>query len=275
MKTLEHQTLLYDQDCPLCQAYTSGFIKTGMLDKNGKKPFAEISEEESHYIDIERAANEIALIDTQNKTTLYGIDSLLKVIGNSFPLIETIGKAKPVYLALRKLYSFISYNRKAIIPGPNATNTKLKCEPAFHFGYRFLYILFALVMTSVALYQYSKMLPLPLQGNYIRECILTAGQLIFQGVFLLKKDKETIVAYWGNLMTVSFFGSLLLLPLLLLDTIIAVNEYVVLIWFGTTVLLMLKEHFRRIGLLKLPKYLSLTWILYRLIALFFILNTLP
>ncbi|TGD57037.1 thiol-disulfide oxidoreductase DCC family protein [Flavobacterium humi] len=273
MKTLKHQTLLYDQDCPLCQAYTSGFIKTGMLDKNGKKPFTEITQEESLFIDIERAANEIALIDTQNKTALYGIDSLLKVIGNSFPLVETIGKTKPVHLALRKFYSFISYNRKAIIPGPYATNTKLKCEPTFHFGYRFLYIVFALVMTSVALFQYFKMLPLLPHGNYIRECILAAGQLIFQGVFLLKKDKKTIVAYWGNLMTVSLFGSLLLLPILLLNTIIAVNEYVVLAWFGITVLLMLKEHYRRIGLLNLPKYLSLTWILYRLIALFFILNT--
>ncbi len=32
MKTLENQTLLYDEDCPLCQAYTSAFVKTGILD---------------------------------------------------------------------------------------------------------------------------------------------------------------------------------------------------------------------------------------------------
>jgi len=42
MKTLENQTLLYDEDCPLCQAYTSAFVKTGILDENGKKPFTKI-----------------------------------------------------------------------------------------------------------------------------------------------------------------------------------------------------------------------------------------
>ena len=37
MKTLENQTLLYDEDCPLCSVYTTGFIKNGMLDVNGRK----------------------------------------------------------------------------------------------------------------------------------------------------------------------------------------------------------------------------------------------
>ena len=36
MKTLENQTLLFDEDCPLCRIYTSRFIKAGMLDENGK-----------------------------------------------------------------------------------------------------------------------------------------------------------------------------------------------------------------------------------------------
>lgn len=51
MKTLENQTLLYDKDCPLCQAYTTGFIKAGMLDKNGKKPFSNLTNEEQNFID--------------------------------------------------------------------------------------------------------------------------------------------------------------------------------------------------------------------------------
>jgi hypothetical protein len=31
------------------------------------------------YIDMDRAKNEIALVDTQNKTVIYGIDGLFKV----------------------------------------------------------------------------------------------------------------------------------------------------------------------------------------------------
>ena len=71
MKTLTNHTLLYDENCPMCTLYTSGFIKVKMLDKNGRKPFVTISEEEQNYIDLDKAKNEIALVDTKNKKALY------------------------------------------------------------------------------------------------------------------------------------------------------------------------------------------------------------
>jgi predicted DCC family thiol-disulfide oxidoreductase YuxK len=37
MKTLENHTLFYDKDCPMCNIYTARFIKTKMLDANGRK----------------------------------------------------------------------------------------------------------------------------------------------------------------------------------------------------------------------------------------------
>lgn len=104
MKKLHHQTLLYDEDCPLCNAYTAGFIKAGMLDKAGRKPYSHINEGDA-FVDANRARNEIALVDYQNGTVTYGVDSLLKVIGHSFPLIEKAGRAKPVHWLLKKLYS--------------------------------------------------------------------------------------------------------------------------------------------------------------------------
>jgi hypothetical protein len=73
-------------------------------------------------------------------------------------------------------------------------------------------------------------------------------------------------------MTVSLMGSLLLLPMLILNLIVSISEFVTLGWFGITVLLMLVEHSRRIKLLELPFYLSITWVIYRIIALTLILN---
>jgi predicted DCC family thiol-disulfide oxidoreductase YuxK len=46
MKTLENHTLLYDEDCSLCKVYTTGFIKTGMLDQNGRQAYSTISNED-------------------------------------------------------------------------------------------------------------------------------------------------------------------------------------------------------------------------------------
>lgn len=272
MKTLDNQTLLYDEDCPLCSLYTTGFIKVGMLDENGKKPFSNLTNEEQIFIDINKASNEIALLDNKNKTVLYGIDSLLKVIGNSFPFIEKIGNVKTIKFFLKKLYSFISYNRKVIIPNKKENGKAIQCIPSFSYKYRILYIVFAIIMTALTLYNFSALLADFPQGNFSRELILSFGQIIFQSIFLLKFDRKTILNYAGNLMTVSLFGSLLLTPILILNLLINIPEIIILGWFGLTVLIMFLEHFRRIKLLELPHHLSYTWVIYRIIALIIILN---
>jgi predicted DCC family thiol-disulfide oxidoreductase YuxK len=270
MKTLDNHTLLYDEDCPMCNLYTSGFIKANMLDENGRKSFVTLTDDEQTYIDFNRAKNEIALIDTKNKTVLYGIDSLLKVIGFSFPIIEKIGNWKPINYLLKKLYKFISYNRKVIIPSKENNNTKAQCIPDFDYFYRILYIVFATVFTTIVLFYYAKNIPLIANGNWARELLLALGQIGFQAIFIQKMTKENQLNYLGNLVTISLMGSLLLVPMLILQPL--VSTYITLGWFGLTVSVMIAEHYRRTTLLQLPKFLTATWILYRLIALLIILN---
>ncbi|WP_442787794.1 DCC1-like thiol-disulfide oxidoreductase family protein [Flavobacterium suncheonense] len=272
MKTLENQTILYDEDCPLCQAYTSAFVKTGMLDKNGRKPYCDIDETEQEFIDTERAANEIALVDYKTKTVLYGIESLLKIIGNSFPWIEKIGHLAPVNYFLKKTYSFISYNRKVIMPSVVRENQTVKCEPTFNHSYRITYLILAVLVTTLVLFECSKLLPQLPESSIWREFSLAVGQIGFQSLFLIRSDRKKLLTYLGNMMTVSLFGSLLLLPIIIASKFTTLSGNLILIWFGITVMLMLKEHFRRITLLKLPVYLTPTWVLYRIIALFIILN---
>jgi hypothetical protein len=272
MKTLEHQTLLYDEDCPLCHVYTTGFIKSGMLDENGRKAFCQLSQEEQKFVNIKRAANEIALIDNKRKTVIYGIDSLLKVIGFSFPWMEKVGTAKPIHFILKKLYSFVSYNRKVIIPSKEKEESKLQCIPDFNIKYRLIFIGFAVMITTFALFKYSDLISYLPKSSILREVVLAIGQIVFQSVFLLKFNKRTLINYAGNLMTVSLMGSILLMPILILHQFLNLSETMVLGWFGTTVLIMFAEHIRRIKILNLPFYLTYTWVLYRIIALLVILN---
>ena len=272
MKTLENQTLLYDEDCPLCSLYTTGFVKSGMLDENGRKSYCQLSDEEQSFVDLKRAPNEIALINNKTKTVTYGIDSLIKVVGFSFPLIEKIATVKPIHFVLKKMYSFVSYNRKVIIPGTVKEENKLECTPDFNYKYRFLFIGFALIITSLVLFGYSNLIPPLPKSNIAREIILAFGQIVFQSLFLLNFDKKTIINYAGNLMTVSLMGSLILIPIVILNQFINLPQTIILGWFGITVLIMFWEHFRRVKVLKLPFYLSYTWILYRILALLLILN---
>lgn len=272
MKTLENQTLLYDEDCPLCSLYTTGFVKSGMLDENGRKSYCKLSDEEQGFIDLKRAPNEIALVDNKTKTVTYGIDSLIKVVGFSFPLIEKIATLKPIHFILKKMYSFVSYNRKVIIPGEIKEENKLQCTPDFNYKYRFLFIGFALTVTTFILFGYSNLIVNFPKSTVTRELLLAFGQIVFQGLFLFKFDKQTIMNYAGNLMTVSLMGSLILSPILILSQFMILPQMIILGWFGVTVFIMFLEHARRIKILKLPIWLSFTWILYRIIALILILN---
>ncbi|MCU0351937.1 MAG: DUF393 domain-containing protein [Flavobacterium sp.] len=272
MKTLKNQTLLYDEDCPMCNLYTAGFIKTKMMDENGRKPFVAITEGEQEYIDIQRATNEIALVNHHNKTVIYGIDSLLTIIGHSFPWMKKIGTTQPIYFLLKKLYKFISYNRKVIIPSRKKENSQLQCVPDFNFTYRYLYLVFATVITVLTLYKCASILIILPKASMTREIALAVGQIGFQLAFLTQNDYKTNLNYIGNLLTVSLMGALILLPMIVFNEFINVPQLVILGWFGMTVLIMVLEHFRRVKILQLPHYLTATWIVYRLLALLIILN---
>ena len=272
MKTLKNHTLLYDEECPMCNLYTSEFIKTKMLDSDGRKSFTTITSSEQIFIDVERAKNEIALVDNENKKVFYGIESLLKVIGNSYPCMESIGNLKSVNFMLNKLYKFISYNRKVIAPSKIVSEKGLECIPTFNIKYRLSYIVFATLFTAIILLQYSQIIMLLPKATFVRELLLAVGQIAFQYLFLQKLSKQSQLEYIGNLVTVSVIGSLILTPVLVLSQFVHLNEYLILGWFGLTVNVMIYEHYRRIKLLQLPKTLTFTWILYRIIALLLILN---
>lgn len=270
--TLENHTILYDNDCPLCNLYTSTFINTKMLDAQGRKPFAQITKEERSFIDVKKATNEIALVDRENKKVLYGIDSLLRVIGNRFPIIEKIGNIKFINFFLRKAYSLVSYNRKVIIPSEKKQTTVLECVPDFNIKYRLFYIFLSVVITGYTLFHFSGLIEILPVTNFKSELLLAFSQLIFQGLFLIKKDSKTILNYMGNLMTVSLIGCIGLAQMLLLNWMFPLPQIVILISFLGVVGVMFFEHKRRVTLLELPNYLTYTWVVYRLIALLLILN---
>ena len=217
MKTLENHTLLYDDDCPLCRVYTKGFIAAEMLDKNGKKPYCNLSEEEQVFIDIKRASNEIALVDTKNKTVLYGIDSLLKVIGFSLPWMQKVGHWKPINYFLKKLYKLISFNRKVIVPSKINKEIKLQCVPDFNYKYRYFYIVFGVISSSFILSNYLKILPPLYQVTFFKVTFTESLLLLLNFILLQKFDSKIVLNWQGNLQTSILISSLASVPILVLN----------------------------------------------------------
>lgn len=262
MKTLKKHTLIYDNECPMCTIYSKGFTKCGMLDADGREAFTEISVRNKNLVDFNRAKNEIALVDHENNKVIYGLDSLLLIIGNSFPLLERVARIQPLYWFFKKLYSFVSYNRKQIIPSEK-NKTEQSCVPDFNLKYRLAYIAFVALFSAYILSLYSGKLGVGLNPNYFRELAVCLGQILWQTLFLKRYLKDKIWDYFGNMMTVSLIGTLLLIPALLTNFV----PVFYLIYFGFVVFIMFLEHLRRCRILKLNVLPTISWMLFRLTAL--------
>ncbi len=272
MKSLHNHTLLYDTDCPLCSTYTNAFIKTRLLDSTGRITYEKGVELYAGNIDQTRARNEIALVNTATGEVKYGIESLLFIISSGFPFLQKISQNKILIALLKKLYAFVSFNRKVI--ATSANYTKQTCVPDFNIYYRLLYILITALFTSTVLLKYSYMLKgLVPPSNMIREYMICFGQIVFQTVILLciRSKKILVFDYVGNMMTVSLIGALLLLPMLLLNHLIVLSPLINLAFFFAVVLFMFLHHKRRVRNLQAPFWLSYTWVLYRCLVLLFIL----
>jgi predicted DCC family thiol-disulfide oxidoreductase YuxK len=270
MKTLSNHILIYDDECPLCRAYTSTFVSSGMLDAGGRKSFSEVVKSELPMIDWNRARNEIALVNRNDNTVTYGVESIVQILGNNLPCIKSLFRLMPINYILRKLYAFISYNRKVVAPG-KAFEVNCACTPDLHYGYRWAYIMITWLITSIVLLFYSRLaIPFIPETTFFREFIVCGGQVVFQGIVMLFVKRERAIHYLGNMMTVSLLGALALCPAFLLSPWISSPIFYV-GYFMTVVGLMFLEHKRRVKILGLPWYLSVTWVLYRLIVLAIIL----
>ncbi|WP_435524501.1 DCC1-like thiol-disulfide oxidoreductase family protein [Chryseobacterium indoltheticum] len=258
MKTLQNHTLIYDNECPMCNIYSKGFIKTGMLDESGREAFTELSFENKNLIDFNRAKNEIALVDHNKNRVIYGLDSLLLIIGNSFPTLEKIARIKPLRWFFKKLYSFVSYNRKQIIPSEK-DQTEEACVPDFNLKYRLAYIAFVMFFSAFILSVFSSKLELGLNQNFGRELIICLSQIAWQIIFLKSYLKDKIWDYLGNMMTVSLIGTLLLVPVLFINLTVVFN----LIYFGIVVFIMFLEHIRRCKILKLSFLPTVSWMIFQ------------
>lgn len=79
--------------------------------------------------------------------------------------------------------------------------------------------------------------------------------------------------YLGNMMTVSLFGALLLLPMLLIGSLWSgIPSWLFLTYFMAVVAVMLLEHARRMKILELGWWPSISWVLYRVIVLILIVS---
>jgi hypothetical protein len=263
MKTLKNHLILFDEECPMCRAYTQAFVRSGMLAKDGRAAYQSELETVCPVIDRQRAVNEIALVNTQNGEITYGVESLFKVIGNACPVFAPLFRFRPFAWLMGKVYAFISSNRRVIIPAGKKEST-YAYQPTFKLHYRIAYLLLTWLGTGYILTAYAYLLTgfIPAGGPW-REYFICGGQIIFQGTIISAFAREKLWNYLGNMMTISFAGSLLLLLMVGVAHWIKVPQVVLPLYFMGVAGLMFLEHIRRTGLMGLGWVMTVTWVLYR------------
>jgi len=267
MKTLKDHVVLFDGECPMCRTYTLAFVKTGMLDTDGRVDYQNGMDVVCPVIDKQRAVDEIALVDLKSGEVTYGIKSLFKILANACPVFGPLFSFRPFAWLMSKVYAFISYNRRVIIPAPESSDGYVY-QPSFKLHYRLAYLLLTWFCTGYILTAYTHFLAgvIPLGGAY-REYLICGGQMIFQGIIIIAFAREKLWAYLGNMMTISFAGSLLLLVPVVLSNWIKFSLIFYPEYFMATAGLMFLEHIRRTKLLELGWILTFTWVLYRVLLL--------
>lgn len=137
MSPLDNKVIIYDDVCPLCKAYTGGFVRFGLLQQ--RMGFAAASPELLQKIDLDRARHEIPLHDLGSGETLYGLDALFLILGARFPVLRPLFRFRPFRASLYFLYQIITYNRR-VIAGSRAPAEGFDCAPDVNRFYRWLYI---------------------------------------------------------------------------------------------------------------------------------------
>ena len=212
---LESNVIIYDHECPLCNAYTGAFIKFKLLDENGREKYCNLENFSCNYlIDKNKARHEIALVDTQSQKVRYGLDSLFYILGSRFPVLNLLFKQKYFLLIMKQLYFFISYNRKVI--APSTTTNKNSCAPDFNLVYRLSYILFALIVVSFFALHFQVFVFL-----YMYYFLQT---LVY--VLIKRNNQDKLISfihYVGHQSTVLLIGCLLLIPSLFYNNLLIYN----------------------------------------------------
>lgn len=270
MKALKNHIILFDAECPMCTMYTQALINTGMLENDGRAAYQEMPEIACPLIDRQRAADEIALVNTLTGEVSYGVQSLFKVLGNSMPVFKPLFNWHFFGWIMSKVYAFISYNRRVIIPTAQGI-PKSPFQPGFKLRYRLLYLAFTGIITAFVLSKFSSLITnLVDPGKWYREYLICGGQILFQGVIVFFIHRHKVWEYLGNMMTISMAGALILIPLIVLNQFANIPPEINAGYFIVVAGLMFAEHIRRVKLIAQSGALSITWVLYRLVLLAFL-----
>jgi len=136
-----------------------------------------------------------------------------------------------------------------------------------------VYLLFCIGISAFALGSFAQIIQeyLTVEYDYRMEALIVTGQVGFQWLFMRNASWSERKEYMVIALTVSAIGSSLLLPLIISAYIFSVSAVVATGYFFLVVGVIFVTHHVLIKKMKLPSMLTLTWVLYRVLLLVYVI----
>jgi len=263
---MKNAVMLYDSDCPMCKLYTNSFVQCGLLDANGRVPYAHQPVEVAALVNQDRARNEIALVDLTHKKVWYGLDSLVQLLFGRFPFLIHLIHFPLLWYPLKALYKLISYNRRVI--APRADGAEGDCAPDLHRGWRLGFIVTAEVVLVLLILKFWRehwlMSYFQIKPIFTLMLAIHAFQFVVMLSYVKILFKVNLLNYAGNLTVTGLCGALLLFPVAYL---VGPDSWIRSIWFLMVYCFMLWDHRRRDKIMKVDITATGIWVLYRVFLL--------
>lgn len=243
---MKNKILIYDDNCPLCCWYSGEFVRFGFLTEDGRKAFSSLDPSLLSRIDFEKSRNEIPLLDTENGQVLYGIDALLEILDSKIPFIKKGGNIPPVKWFIKKLYKFISCNRKVIVAKKCGSGT-IDCAPDLNYFYRFVFMLVFLLMNTAMLFPLHHIVFTKLSYYSLSIFQMQAAHFVFVIIncsLAFSLSKEKAYEYLGQVNMLAVITIAALIPLMLLNLFIQ-NEWMDTLYLVFLAAVIFKEYIRR------------------------------
>ena len=265
--------LLYDDYCPLCTWYSGLFVRCGLLEPGNRVPFSKADLSVLTAIDIEKGKDEIPLFDPATGQTVYGIDTLLAILGQRVPFILKLGNKPGIKWVLQKIYKLVSYNRKVIVARKCGPGT-FDCSPGFDPFYRTLFLIVFLLFNSFMIFPIHHQLLSQLSFCKLSDVQLQWAHLalvVVNCLLALLLEKRKAMQYLGQVNMLATISVLFLILLMILNIVLKMPDWFILLLLVTISAFILKEYVRRMkyaGVLNSHK--TIAWV--NIISLVFFLG---
>jgi predicted DCC family thiol-disulfide oxidoreductase YuxK len=240
------KVMMYDDNCPLCNAYTNAFVKMGLLDVAGRQPLSQVDKAIISRLDKHKSRNEIPLLDTATNQAWYGLDAMLEVISGKYPFVKKVANIAFVKWFLFRLYKLISYNRKVIVAVPKS-NSPFNCTPDFNKKYRLAFLLLVTVACVAFISPAYQFFSVKFSMNINLQQAYLGFTVLWLTLFMIPKLVNSSMAfhYWGQLAMLCLLSVLLTLPLIVIGNIVAISTLIKGLYFFCMFTFLLKEVLRR------------------------------